>query len=611
MNSSSSEQAGYFQRLWAKIRAPVSGPVLHGVGVIAAAALGYLASLTTPVRFVEAMSQDVRIALAAPLNASQSVVVKIDDAAVEAMQAASPCHCLSPIDKGWLGQVIQTLDAKGARTLVIDYLLDAWRSPQELAAFNAAVRPVHAHLIGAVDPDQKPGVDYPLIPNLEFADARALVASDYDDVIRRYDPFPKTLPSLAAAAARSVGAHPRNGLFLIRYRRPVEGGEAENAGAVAPSFSAAYVAALPDALIRGKTVFIGRTTRSAAATADTIKEDMHLTPLRFLPGNYSGTPGVEIHAHAFAQLVAGDDLKEAGPWLTLAVVALGALIGGALGRFTISWWLTSVYATGAFAAAVAASFAALVFGGVVTPFTAPLLAFGISFFFLSRLSAMQLKDERAFYSQALERYLSPSVIDRIVGGAEQLSISAELRDITVIISDLENFSTLVAQTELRRFSEVMNAYFGELTEILWRHEALIDKMTGDGVIAIFGAPLAQPDHAARALACAREIDAFGEAFRLEQTAAGLKFGQTRMGVNSGEGLVGNFGGPRRFNYTAYGQVVVIAARLEAGNKVCGTRLLISRDTYEKAGRPSAARSLGPQILKGVDEAIEAFTLTDI
>ena len=120
MNSSSSEQAGYFQRLWAKIRAPVSGPVLHGVGVIAAAALGYLASLTTPVRFVEAMTQDVRIALAAPPNLSQSVVVKIDDAAVEAMQAASPCHCLSPIDKGWLGQVIQTLDAKGARTLVID-----------------------------------------------------------------------------------------------------------------------------------------------------------------------------------------------------------------------------------------------------------------------------------------------------------------------------------------------------------------------------------------------------------------------------------------------------------------------------------------------------------
>ena len=154
----------------------------------------------------------------------------------------------------------------------------------------------------------------------------------------------------------------------------------------------------------------------------------------------------------------------------------------------------------------------------------------------------------------------------------------------------------------------MNDYFGALTEILWKHEALIDKMTGDGIIAIFGAPVAQPDHAARALACARDIDAFAEAFRERSVAAGLKVGRTRLGVNSGLGLVGNFGGDRRFNYTAYGQVVVIAARLEAANKEMGTRLLFSADTWAGAGSAPDARAVGEIQLKGVVQPIAAYTL---
>ena len=585
----------------------VEASVVVGIAVLAAG-LAFLLSLTTPVRFAETLTQDLRMTLAAPPNGTPMIIIKMDDAAIGAMRQASPCHCLSPVDKNWLAGVIGALDKKGARAIALDYLIDTWNTPQELATFTAMARGLRAPLIAVVDPAMKAGIDYPVVPGVHYADARALVSDDYDGVVRRYDPRPGKLPALASAVAAVIGGTAPRGPFLIRYRRPDPTVSAENAGVLARSFSAAYVAALPDAWIKDRVVFIGRTTRSSGADSDTPKEDMHMTPLRFLPGNYAGTPGVEVHAHAFSQMMQGDRLATLGPWATAAVLILAALAGALLGRATLSWWLSGGLILAALAAAAAASLAAFQMLGLIAPMSGPSLGFVMGFFVLSRLSAVKLQSERAFYSSTLERYLSPSVINRIVDGSEPLRLGADEREITVLISDLENFSTLVADTPLEDFSKVMNDYFGELTEILWKHEALIDKMTGDGIIAIFGAPISQPDHADRALACARDIDAFAEAFRQRSAAAGLKVGRTRLGLNSGLGLVGNFGGARRFNYTAYGQVVVIAARLEAANKAFNTRILFSADTWAQAKNASDARPVGEIQLKGVDQPIAAYTI---
>lgn len=603
--------AGWLNRLKARLGRTGAG-VIEGLVVLGfallAAGIAFLLSLTTPVRFVETLTQDLRMTLTAPPNRTPMVIVKMDDAAIRAMREASPCHCLSPIDKSWLAGVIGDLDKKGVRAIALDYLIDTWNTPQELATFQAMAGGLRAPLIAVVDPAMKAGTDYPIVSGVRYADARALVSDDYDGVVRRYDPRPGKLPSLAFAAATAIGGDAPSGPFLIRYRRPDPTVSAENAGAPAPSFSAAYVAALPDELFKGKVAFIGRTTRAAGADSDTPKEDMHMTPLRFLPGNYAGTPGVEVHAHAFSQMMQGDRLATLSPWATAAVLVFASLAGALLGRATLSWWLSGGVIVAGLALAAGASLAALQMQGLVVPMAGPALGFVMGFFILSRLSAVKLQSERAFYSSTLERYLSPSVIDRIVDGTEPLRLGADEREITVMISDLENFSRLVADTPLEDFSKVMNDYFGELTEILWKHEALIDKMTGDGIIAIFGAPVVQPDHADRALACARDIDAFAEAFRQRSVAAGLKVGRTRIGLNSGLGLVGNFGGDRRFNYTAYGQVVVIAARLEAANKDFDTRILFSADTWARARSVSDARPVGEIQLKGVPQPIAAYTI---
>jgi class 3 adenylate cyclase/CHASE2 domain-containing sensor protein len=588
-------------------RGLIEATVVIGFALVAAG-LAFLLSLTTPVRFAETLTQDLRMVLAAPANRTPMVIIKMDDTAIEAMREASPCHCLSPIDKGWLADLISDLDHKGVRAIVLDYLIDTWNTPEELAKFKAMAAGLHAPLIAVVDPQRKAGVDYPIVPGVLYADARVLVSDDYDGVVRRYDPRSPPLPSMASKVVEALGGKAPTRPFLIRYRRPDPSVSAENAGAIAPSYSAAFIAPLPAELFKGRIAFIGRTTRAAWADADTPKEDMHMTPLRFLPGNVAGMPGVEVHAHAVSQMLQGDTLSTLGVAGTLAIIAMASLAGALLGRVALNWWLSSLVILVGLSAAAALCLWAFHTLGLVVPMAGPSLGFILGFFVLSRLSAVKLQVQGAFYASALERYLSPSVIDRIVDKSEPLRLSADEREITVLISDLENFSTLVADTPLGDFSKVMNDYFGAVTELLWKHEALIDKMTGDGIIAIFGAPIAQPDHAARALACARDIDAFAEGFRQRSRAAGLKVGRTRIGLNSGLGLVGNFGGDRRFNYTAYGQVVVIAARLEAANKEFDTRILFSADTWKRIDGVPDARPVGEIQLKGVVQPIAAYTI---
>ncbi len=581
-----------------------------GIVAVISAAVALIAlalGLTTPVRFVENLTYDLRMSLGAPPNAAPMVIVKLDDAAIDAMRARSPCRCLAPVDKVWLADLIAALSAKGVRAIGVDVLLDTWKDNAEFAEFEKRTASLSTPVVAVVDPGMKPGVDYPVDPKLHYADARALVSSDYDDVIRRYDPRPGRLDALSAALVKTMGTTPPTAPFQIRYRRPDPGLAAENLGAIAPSYSAAYVSLLPTELLRGRVALIGAVTRSAHADSDSIKEDMHMTPLRFLPGHYGGTPGVEVHANALSQMLAGDRVVRPG-WIGAAALGFLAALGGALiGRVSLSWWLSTGIIAAGIVGYLLVSFGLYARLAVMIPVAAPAIAFALAFFLLSRLAAARLAGERAFYSSTLERYLSPQVIERIVDGAEPVKIGADEREITVLVSDLESFSTLVADTEINRFSVVINAYFDGLIDILWKHEALVDKMTGDGVIALFGAPVLQPDHADRALACARDIAAFSKAYSAKMAEEGVRFGRTRVGLNSGVGLVGNFGGEKRFNYTAYGQVVVIAARLEAANKEFDTTTLFSHDTYALAKMVDDVRPVGETHLKGVVQPIAAYT----
>ncbi len=585
------------------------------VALAATAAALYL-NTTTPIRFVENLTYDYRLSFGAPRAKPDFVIVKIDDAATTAMSEASPCHCLAPINKAWLGDLIAKLDERGVKVIAVDYLLDTWEpgpsggpmdSP-EFADFERRIANVKAPIVVAVDPERTAGVDYPVSKKLRYSDAKALTHTDYDDVIRRYDPKPGKLYSLAAETGiAATGVKPPARPFAIRYRAPDPDSKAENAGSISPAFSAAYVDFAPADKLKGKIAFIGSNTRSKTADSDTPKEDMHATPLRFQTGHQQGTPGVEVHVHALSQMMDGDRVKLPGWLWDAAIVLLAALGGSLLGRSTQKWWMSIAIVLVGLAGYGVLAFWLYDEFALMVPMAAPAIAFAFGFFILSRLAAAELQNQRAFYSSTLERYLAPQVIDRMVDHREEVKIGAEEREITVMISDLENFSNLVASLDLETFEGVINEYFDGVIDILWKHEAMIDKMTGDGIIAIFGAPVPSEDHADRAIACCREIDLFGKEIRQKMIDRGIKFGVTRMGLSSGIGLVGNFGGEKRFNYTAYGEVVVIAARLEAANKTFGTRILFSADTLKLAKRDVPIEAVGEIDLKGVPLPIPAYT----
>ena len=589
--------------------------VVIAVALAATASALYL-NTTTPIRFVENLTYDFRLSAGAPPAKPDFVIIKIDDAATTAMSEASPCHCLAPINKAWLGDLIAKLDERGVKVIAVDYLLDTWEpgpsggpldSP-EFADFEKRIANVKAPIIVAVDPERTPGVDYPVSKKLRYSDAKVLTHTEYDDVIRRYDPKPGKLYSLSAEAAiAATGITPPTKPFAIRYRAPDRDSRAENAGSISPAFSAAYIDFAPADKLKGKIAFIGSNTRSKTADSDTPKEDMHATPLRFQTGHQQGTPGVEVHVHALSQMLDGDRVKLPGWLWDAAIVLLAALGGSLLGRSTQKWWMSIAIVLVGLAGYGVLTFWLYDKFALMAPMTAPAIAFAFGFFVLSRLAAAELQNQRAFYSSTLERYLAPQVIDRMVEHREEVKIGAEEREITVMISDLENFSNLVASLDLETFEGVINEYFDGVIDILWKHEAMIDKMTGDGIIAIFGAPVASEDHADRAIACCREIDLFGKEIRQTMIDRGIKFGVTRMGLSSGIGLVGNFGGAKRFNYTAYGEVVVIAARLEAANKTFGTRILFSADTLKLAKRDVPIEAVGEIDLKGVPLPIPAYT----
>ena len=228
---------------------------------------------------------------------------------------------------------------------------------------------------------------------------------------------------------------------------------------------------------------------------------------------------------------------------------------------------------------------------------------------LREARARQVAAERAHAS--LSRFFSPNLAERLAGGSDRLDMSGRRRDIAVMFTDIANFTSLVETLEPSVLSPLLNDYLGEMTDIVFAHEGTVAKIVGDALHVLFGAPADQPDHADRAIACALALDAVSERFRKRWSEKGVAVGVTRIGINAGSAIVGNFGGGRFFDYTAYGDTINTAARLEAANKHLGTRICVSAAATSRVpgfkGRP-----VGDLLLRGRSEAIRCFEpLSDV
>ncbi|MBR0868730.1 response regulator [Bradyrhizobium tropiciagri] len=214
----------------------------------------------------------------------------------------------------------------------------------------------------------------------------------------------------------------------------------------------------------------------------------------------------------------------------------------------------------------------------------------------------QAEAERAHAS--LSRYFSPELARRLAAGDDDDDMQVRWRDVAVIFTDITGFTSLVETAEAEVLAELLNEYVGGLTDVVFAHDGTVAKVIGDAIQVLFNAPDDQADYATRAIACAQALDQWAEAFRARWKQKGVDFGATRIGVHAGPALVGNFGGSRYFDYTAYGDTINTAARLEAANKALGTRICVS-DSVANAAQDFKGRPIGDLVLRGRSEPLRA------
>ena len=215
----------------------------------------------------------------------------------------------------------------------------------------------------------------------------------------------------------------------------------------------------------------------------------------------------------------------------------------------------------------------------------------------------QAEAERAHAS--LSRYFSPQIASRLASDGDSNGMEVHRRDVATIFTDITGFTSLVETTRPELLGELLNEYMGGMIEIVFAHEGTVAKIIGDAIQVLFNAPGDQPDYATRAIACAHDLDRWAQQFRERWKAKGVDFGATRIGVHAGPALVGNFGGNRFFDYTAYGDTINTAARLEAANKSLGTRICVSAAVAEGA-EAFRGRPIGDLMLRGRSEPLRAW-----
>ena len=574
--------------------------VLAVVAVAAAVGMGVM-RLFPLAAALEHRVTDLRIAtLSAPEPQHPDVVVV---AITEATMATLPYR--SPIDRGFLAELLKVIAAAEPGAVGIDLLFDQPTEPSKDAALGATLRRLGVPLVVAWA-DQS---DRLTKAQTGFLEAYLtglnkgyinLLTDSVDGTVRGIFPGRRQdgvlTPGFAGALAAAAGAAVPGHAVPLAYRPP------PNAEAPAfATFPAHTLGVIPKPVLRqwlgGKIVLLG---------ADLPHTDRHLTPMAAAHGKGKGSmAGVLIHAHAVAQLLDRRPSREVGMAGEVAAVALLALLGLLLAVVDIAIPLKVGALVVGLAAFWAVGFAAVKYGGPAFPLVAPSIGLMFSAGLASAYLGRRERREKKFIRQAFSRFVDRSVVDQLIADPAKLRLGGERRERTYLFTDIAGFTALTEGSDPAVLLPVLNRYLDGMSRIVLEHNGTIDRIAGDSLAVLFGAPTDQPDHPARAVACAQALDTFAQAFAVEQQEGGFDFGGTRIGVHSGQAMIGNFGGDVFFDYTAHGDMVNTAARLESVNKHLGTRVCISGVTAARC--PDARfRPVATLVLKGKTEGLETF-----
>ena len=332
-----------------------------------------------------------------------------------------------------------------------------------------------------------------------------------------------------------------------------------------------------------------------------------LLDLRPVPVNPK-CPGVILHATFVDNLLTNSFITEAATPLVILGVMATALAAAISLTYGGRWWQAGPLAVVWLGVPLVVGFAAYA-KGQWWPVAAHGMASALGL--VGALAANYLAEgrQKAFIKQAFRHYLSGDVIEKILRDPKHLELGGEKRELTIMFTDLAGFSSFSERLGPVELTALLNDYLSEMTDIIMDEGGTLDKYEGDAIIAFWNAPLVQPDHAGRAcraaLRCQRRLAELRDTYQ-QRTGASLRM---RVGLNTGEVVVGNMGSRKRFNYTILGDAANLASRLEGANKAFGTETMVSGSTWQLVAAEFRARKLAELRVVGRKTAVPVYELT--
>ncbi len=563
------------------------------------------------VRMMDNWTNDFRIATLAPPEPQHPDIIIIS--ITEQTLARFPYR--SPIDRGFLADLIASLAAKGVRGLFLDVLLDQPTEKAKDAALKKQLRSMTIPVVVSYGLDETGNVltrsqmtflnEFLPVELRGFAN---LVKDTLDETVRWIYPGARLPDGRYVMGSTRALAH-RLGVTTPEAAIPISWrGSPDRKTAPFKIYPAHVVPLLPAAWFKDRIALIG---------VDITLTDRHRTPFSLLFGMEGeetrprGMPGVMIHAHGLAQIL--DDRPHPGLAMPhrLLLTAAAALLGSLLARAKINLYLGVALEIILLLAFWTGGLYLFHAQGVLLPLLAPTLG-SIGGFWLTRLYIGSRERQEGLVAQAkakrlrktFGRYMSTEVADTILDTANGMRLGGEKKEVTVMMTDLRGFTAMSEKLPPEEVVAILNRYLEVMTEIITRYHGTIIEFLGDGILVLFGAPVTRGDDPQRAVACALEMQRAMVGVNESNRPFGYPELKMGGGINTGTVVAGNIGSEKRSKYGVVGTTINLTARIES--YTVGGQILISESTRRACGDLLRIDDILQVKPKGIPEPIHIY-----
>ena len=348
-------------------------------------------------------------------------------------------------------------------------------------------------------------------------------------------------------------------------------------------------------VFRDKIVFVGTT---AAGLYDVFET----------PFAHGKMPGIHIHAAVADDLLSNRFMRTASDGVRIATVLAAGLAVGLVAALVPAWWATG--ATMAFVTAFSWIGTRWLAGGYWLNVSQPAIASAVALLGGVGYQYFHEGREKRKMKKLFGQYVSKDVYDQLVANPALARLGGQRREMTVLFSDIRGFTSVSEKGQPEDIVHILNEYFTRMVEIVFHHKGTVDKFVGDMVMALFGAPLDDPEHAEHAVEAALDMLQELKKLNVKWTAEGRPSLDIGIGINTGPMIAGNIGSDQIMSYTVIGDAVNLGSRLESANKQYSTHIIISEATRSHLKGTYTFRPLGDVVVKGKTKPVAIFEVVD-